>query len=59
MSPVNKNEIVLLQVRLPRELVKRVDHVAVELNTHRPGAVQYLLEKALQDEWLSHFPKGK
>lgn len=39
---------VLIQVRIPRALVKQVDHAAIELNCDRAGAVAYLLERGLE-----------
>jgi len=35
--------LMLLQVRVPRELVKRVDHIAIELGTGRAAAIVHLL----------------
>lgn len=39
---------VLIQVRIPRALVKQIDHAAIELDCDRAGAVAYLLERGLE-----------
>ena len=41
------NELILLQVKIPRALVRRVDHIAIELGGHRAVAVVHLLELGL------------
>ena len=37
----------MVHVRLPKPLVKRVDHLAVDWETDRARAVQRLLEEAV------------
>ena len=38
----------MIHVRLPRELVRRVDHACVDLGLTRAGTVAKLLESALE-----------
>jgi hypothetical protein len=43
----NTHEVFVLQVRVPRELVKRLDHFAIDHDVFRPGAVEMLLREGL------------
>ena len=47
------SETMMLQVRVPVGLIKRVSHVALELDANRSVAVIYLLERGLAatGEW--------
>lgn len=38
----------MLQVRIPRDLLRRVDHVAVEMEASRAAAVARLLRAGLE-----------
>ena len=47
---MDKAKDVMVLVRLPRELRKRLDHVAVELGLSRTELVRRLLDLALKTE---------
>jgi predicted transcriptional regulator len=40
----------MIHVRLPKDLVKKVDHLAVELESDRARAMEHLLRQALNAE---------
>jgi len=37
----------MIHIRLPKALIKSIDHVAVDLETDRARAIEHLLESAL------------
>jgi len=39
--------LILLQVRVPQDLVKQIDHLGVDLDLFRAGVVELLLREAL------------
>ena len=42
---------IALRVRVPRELLRRVDHVAADMGVGRPRAIVALLERGMPEEW--------
>ena len=51
---MSDSELILMQVKVPRDLVKKVDHIAIELGKPRAGAVEHLLMQGL--EHTPHIP---
>jgi len=42
---------VAVNVRLPRDLLKRIDHAAVDMGVGRPRAMEALIERGLPEPW--------
>lgn len=46
-APMLSPDLILVQIRLPRELVREIDHLAIDLDEYRAPMFAMLLREAL------------